>query len=69
MNNQLGESIRLCRTGKKLSQQGLGLKFASPKSASEISRWERGTNLPSAKHLSELLTILGPDLAIQIASL
>jgi transcriptional regulator with XRE-family HTH domain len=55
----IGEAIAICRKKKGWSQQALGNKFNPHKSVSEISRWERNEVQPSAKHVTELLSIFG----------
>jgi ribosome-binding protein aMBF1 (putative translation factor) len=64
----VGEAIKLCRVKNNWSQQALGNKFNPQKSASEISRWERNEVQPAARHLAELLSILGPQFQELITS-
>lgn len=58
-NMTVGAAIAHCRKEKGWSLQALGNKFSPPKSAPEISRWERSRVKPSAKHMLELFGIFG----------
>ena len=51
---QVGERIKQIRFDNSMDQSTFGNQFNPPASASNVSRWERGINLPSKKRLIKI---------------
>jgi transcriptional regulator with XRE-family HTH domain len=59
----VGARIRAARTARELSQSGLARLLLGPVECRDVSRWERGKNLPSWTNLRALAVTLDLTLA------
>ena len=58
MRKRVGARIRTAREAKGLSQAGLARLLPSAAEGRDVSRWERGLNMPSWPNLQALATAL-----------
>jgi len=61
-----GELLRRWRRGRHLSQADVGALLEPTVHHTTISCWENDSNLPSHRHLTQILVLTGipPDLAL-----
>lgn len=58
----VGANVRTARTAKDLTQHELAVALGSG-DAMTVSRWERGTHIPSVERLVRLAEVLDRDVA------
>jgi len=58
MRKRVGERIRQAREAKGLSQSGLARLLPGGAEGRDVSRWERGLNMPSWPNLQALAVAL-----------
>jgi len=58
MRKRVGERIRQAREAKGLSQSGLARLLPTAAEGRDVSRWERGLNMPSWTNLQALAEAL-----------